>query len=169
MRCRIGPALGAVAAMLITGCGTSSGQAQGTVVTATETEYKIVLSRASFTPGTYTFVATNHGQLTHSLEIKGPGVNGQQLPQLLAPGQSGSMTVTLRQGTYDVFCQAGRHKQLGMNVIIQVTGTAGATTAQTGPAPRGPTVKSATVRKFSPRVSAGVARQTESGPAMPCR
>jgi hypothetical protein len=58
MPCRIGPALGAVAAMLITGCGTSSGQAQGTVVTATETGYKIVVSQASFTPGTYTFVAT---------------------------------------------------------------------------------------------------------------
>jgi hypothetical protein len=94
----IGPALGA--AVLIAGCGTSSGQAQGTVVTATETEYKIVLSQTSFTPGTYTFVVTNHGQVTHSLEIKGPGVNGQRLPQLLGPSQSGSMTVTLRGGTY---------------------------------------------------------------------
>lgn len=116
----IGSALGA--AVVIAGCGTSPGQTQGAVVTAIETEYQIVLSRTSFTPGTYTFVATNHGQVAHSLEIQGPGVNGQQLPQLLGPGQSGSMTVTLRRGSYDVFCQVDHHKARGMNVIIQVTG-----------------------------------------------
>jgi plastocyanin len=109
-----------VVGMLVAGCG-ASGQTGGTVVTATETEYHIVLSRTSFTPGTYTFVATNRGFVTHSLKIVGPGVNGQHLP-ILAPGQSASMTVTLRPGSYDVFCQIGRHKQLGMNVIIQVTG-----------------------------------------------
>jgi uncharacterized cupredoxin-like copper-binding protein len=114
--------LGAVAGILIAGCGASSGQSSGTVVTATETEYQIVLSRTSFTPGTYTFVVTNHGLVTHSLEINGPGVNDVQLPQILGPGQSASMTVTLRPGSYDVFCQVDHHRALGMNVIIQVTG-----------------------------------------------
>ncbi len=115
-------ALGAAAGILISGCSTSSGQASGTVVTAAETEYQIVLSQTSFTPGTYTFVVTNHGLLTHSLEINGPGVNGQQLPHVLGPGQSASMTVTLRPGSYDVFCQADHHRARGMNVVIQVTG-----------------------------------------------
>jgi plastocyanin len=110
-----------VAVLVAAGCGASPEQAQGTVVTAGETEYHIALSQTSFTPGTYTFVATNQGQATHSLEIKGPGVNGQHLP-ILAPGQSASMTVTLRRGTYDVFCQVGRHKALGMNLTIQVAG-----------------------------------------------
>jgi plastocyanin len=113
---------GAAAAILIAGCGTSPGQPRGTVATATETEYHIALSQTSFSPGTYTFVAINHGQVTHSLEITGPGVNGQQLPQVLAPGQSASMTVILSRGTYDVFCQIGRHRRLGMVVIIHVTG-----------------------------------------------
>jgi plastocyanin len=121
-RGRTGPALGAVAGMLIAACGTSSGPAPGTVVTTTETEYQIVLSQTSFTPGTYTFEVTNHGQVTHSLEINGPGVSDQRLPQLLGPGQSARMTVTLRRGSYDVFCQVGHHRALGMNVIIEVTG-----------------------------------------------
>jgi plastocyanin len=120
-RGRIRPALAVVAGMLIAGCGTSAG-IQGTAVNATETEYHIALSRTSFTPGTYTFVVTNDGQVLHSLEIKGPGVNGQKLAQSLGPGQSGNLTVTLRRGSYDVFCQIGRHRRLGMIVIIHVTG-----------------------------------------------
>jgi len=32
------------------------------------------------------------------------------------------MTVTLHTGTYDVFCPVGRHRRLGMIVIIHVTG-----------------------------------------------
>jgi plastocyanin len=117
---RLRPALTAVAGMLIAGCGSSAGGVQGTVVNATETEYHIALSRTSFTSGTYTFVVTNDGQLLHSLEINGPGVNGQKLAQPLGPGQSGNLTVTLRPGTYDVFCQIGRHRTLGMIVIIHV-------------------------------------------------
>jgi plastocyanin len=114
-------ALCAVVAIVIGGCG-SSGQPAGTVVIVVETEYKIVLSQGSFTPGTYTFDVTNHGQKTHSLEINGPGVRRVKLPENLGPGQSATMTVILRAGTYDVFCDIDRHKARGMDVSIHVTG-----------------------------------------------
>jgi uncharacterized cupredoxin-like copper-binding protein len=41
-------------------------------------------------------------------------------PGLLSPGQSGSVTVTLAQGTYDLFCGVPGHKAQGMDVHITV-------------------------------------------------
>jgi uncharacterized cupredoxin-like copper-binding protein len=106
-----------------TGSGGSApgGSAPGaTVVKATETEFHIALSQESFSPGTYKFVATDKGQLQHNLVINGPGVNQMKTPGLLSPGQSGSVTVTLAKGTYDIFCGVPGHKAQGMDVHITV-------------------------------------------------
>jgi uncharacterized cupredoxin-like copper-binding protein len=140
---------GATAALLLAGCSSSSpaassansssappaassaassspatgsgGSASGaTVVKATETEFHIALSQKSFSPGTYKFVATDQGQLQHNLVINGPGVNQMKTPGLLSPGQSGSVTVTLAKGTYDIFCGVPGHKAQGMDVHITV-------------------------------------------------
>ena len=99
----------------------SAGSASGaTVVKATETEFHIALSQKTFSPGTYKFVATDKGQLQHNLVINGPGVNQMKTPGLLSPGQSGSVTVTLAKGTYDIFCGVPGHKAQGMDVHITV-------------------------------------------------
>lgn len=102
--------------------GASSGGAAGTMVTATETEYKIKLSQSSFKPGTYTFVVVDRGQVGHSLKIEGPGVSDKTLPQTLQPGQSARLTVTLQAGTYELSCPVDGHKGLGMDLKIQVAG-----------------------------------------------
>ncbi len=93
----------------------------GTSVTATETEFHIALSTTSLAPGKYTFTAVNKGQLEHNLVVNGPGVSQVQTQGLLAPGQSGSVTVTLSKGTYDVYCGVPGHKQQGMDVRITVS------------------------------------------------
>jgi uncharacterized cupredoxin-like copper-binding protein len=99
----------------------SGGSASGTtVVKATETEFHIALSQKTFSPGTYKFVATDKGQLQHNLVINGPGVNQMKTPGLLSPGQSGSVTVTLAKGTYDIFCGVPGHKAQGMDVHVTV-------------------------------------------------
>jgi len=100
------------------GGGNSGG---GTSVTATETEFHIALSTTSLAPGKYTFTAVNKGQLEHNLVVNGPGVSQVQTQGLLAPGQSGSVTVTLSKGTYDVYCGVPGHKQQGMDVRITVS------------------------------------------------
>jgi uncharacterized cupredoxin-like copper-binding protein len=92
-----------------------------TAVTAIETEFHIALSKKSFSPGTYKFTAVDKGHLQHNLVIDGPGVNMAKTAGLLSPGQSASVTVTLRKGNYDIFCGVPGHKAEGMNVNITVS------------------------------------------------
>jgi uncharacterized cupredoxin-like copper-binding protein len=121
------------AALAASGCGSSSSKAStsspptsgttaapgsGTKVTAGETEYKIALSTHSFAAGPYTFTAVNNGKIIHSLEIDGPGVHA--VTGVIEPGQSSSLSVTLKAGKYDVFCPIPGHKALGMNEEITV-------------------------------------------------
>ncbi|MHB9863876.1 cupredoxin domain-containing protein [Streptomyces sp. YIM S03343] len=92
----------------------------GTQVTVTETEYHLKLSRSAFTPGTYTFTAHNAGTATHALELDGPGVEDVRTNNLQA-GQTGTLTVTFKKGSYKMYCPVDGHKQLGMMQTIQVT------------------------------------------------
>lgn len=96
-----------------------TGTRAGTRVTVTETEYSLRLSRSSFAPGTYTFTAKDSGRLTHALEIDGPGVSDVRTGNLQG-GQSTAVTVTLKKGTYELYCPIPGHKQLGMVQHIQV-------------------------------------------------
>jgi len=97
-----------------------SSSASGTKVIATETEFHIALSSTSFSPGTYTFVAVDKGKASHNLNIAGPGVNAN-IGQLLSPGGSASVTVTLQKGRYDIFCSVPGHQARGMDVHITVS------------------------------------------------
>jgi plastocyanin len=98
----------------------SSPAAKGTAVTVKETEYKLQLSQSTFTPGTYTFTAENDGGTTHALEIEGPGIEEQQTGSL-SPGASGSLTVTLQSGKYELYCPVDGHRELGMEMDITVS------------------------------------------------
>ena len=97
--------------------GSAAAAPKVTRVVAVETEYHIALSKKTFKPGKYTFVAENKGQVIHALEITGPGVHATTKD--LNPGQNASLTVTLKKAKYDVFCPIPGHKQLGMNVNIK--------------------------------------------------
>ena len=118
-----GASSGAAAPTTTSSAGQAAGATSGTQVTATLTEYHIALSTTTFTPGTYTFVTKNAGQVGHALEIDGPGVNGQRTPGDLEPGQSANLTVTLSAGSYDIFCPVPGHKSLGMDTEITVSGS----------------------------------------------
>ena len=108
------------------GSGYSSRSAAGTTamtssrVTATESEYKIVLSQTSLKAGTYTFVAINKGKIAHSLAVNGPGVANKRIAGTIRPGSSKTLTVTLRKGIYDVYCPVTGHKALGMDRKVTV-------------------------------------------------
>jgi plastocyanin len=114
-----GPGLAsfAVATLLLAGCGGSN--ASGTPVTVVEKDFSIALSRSSFSPATYTFTIENKGQSPHDLVIKGPGVQTRASP-IVESGQSGKLTVTLKTGSYELWCSVDRHKQKGMDRTIQV-------------------------------------------------
>lgn len=103
----------------------------GTQVTAGLAEYHITLSAQHFTPGSYTFTAKNDGKTEHALEIEGPGVENRT--KGLMPGDSASLTVTLRPGTYTVYCPIDGHKDLGMKTAITVGAAAHAPVNNTPP------------------------------------
>ena len=118
-------------AVVVSACGSSSGTGgtAGTTtslsahhVVATETEYRIALSTTHLQAGQTTFVATNKGKVAHSLEIDGPGVEDKRISGEIAPGSSQSITVTLRKGSYEIYCPVDGHKQLGMEVHVSVGG-----------------------------------------------
>ncbi|MEV6328608.1 plastocyanin/azurin family copper-binding protein [Streptomyces sp. NPDC051909] len=91
-----------------------------TRVTADLADFRITLSQQSFTPGTYAFVMTNTGQHDHALEIEGPG--GENRSNTVGPGESTTLTVTLKDGTYEVYCPVDGHKDQGMKTEITVAG-----------------------------------------------
>jgi uncharacterized cupredoxin-like copper-binding protein len=102
-----------------------------TTVKAVETDFHIALSKKSFSPGRYTFVAQNKGQTTHALMITGPGIK-MAMTKDISPGQSAKLTVTLKKGAYDIDCPVPGHKALGMNVNISVSGGSAAKTSGGG-------------------------------------
>lgn len=99
--------------------GGSGQQAQPGKVEVKLTEYSIGLPTMNFAPGTYTFDVSNDGKATHALTINGPGVTNQS-SKMLAPGQKDTMTVTLKEGQYEIRCPVGQHKSIGMDMKITV-------------------------------------------------
>ncbi|WP_412543505.1 hypothetical protein R8Z50_13790 [Longispora sp. K20-0274] len=102
-----------------TGAPSAPASAAGSTVTADLSEFTITLSQKTFAPGTYTFVVRENGQTSHALAIKGPGVT-EQTTTIQPGGAEQRMTVTLRAGTYELWCPVGNHKSRGMDLTITV-------------------------------------------------
>lgn len=101
------------------GAGTSP--PPGELVTVTERDFAIELARTSFAPGDYTFRVTNDGSLPHDLAISGPELP-EQVTERLAPGETGQVTVSLREGRYTLWCTVGDHRGRGMETQVEVAG-----------------------------------------------
>lgn len=111
--------------------GGGGGGGSGTPIEVTLKDYSIdVASTGSLAPGTYTFHVTNNGPSSHNLTVDGPGVSDKATPTFAAGG-SMDLTVTLKNGSYDLFCSVPGHKQLGMDTHLAV-GSGGAAAAGGG-------------------------------------
>lgn len=97
----------------------SSAAPVGTSVGVIEKEFSITLDKKSFTAGTYTFTVKNQGSFPHNLTIEGPGVDKKKSPTMPG-GQSGSVTVALQKGSYELWCSVDSHKDKGMDMKITV-------------------------------------------------
>jgi uncharacterized cupredoxin-like copper-binding protein len=82
------------------------------------TEYKIEMP-ASVRAGATTFKVTNTGEETHGFEIEGNGIEKALKPRL-KNGESGSLQVDLKPGTYKVYCPVLGHKRRGMSLDLTV-------------------------------------------------
>jgi len=95
-------------------------------VTARLSEWKVELSEATIAAGPVTFTISNAGSIPHGFEVEGEGI--EQETKVLQPGTTATLTLTLKPGTYEVYCPVGEdsHKKLGMETHLKVVGSGGA-------------------------------------------
>lgn len=107
--------------LIVAALALTSSVATGQSVTVTLTEWKIGLSRDTVKAGAVTFEVKNTGQMNHALHVKGEGVDRgtREIPAR----QAQTLTVTLKPGTYELFCPMSEesHKQAGMARTLVVT------------------------------------------------
>jgi len=96
---------------------TSATKPAATTVPVSESEFKIVLSSTQLKAGPITFEAKNDGKIPHDLAIKGTG----DKTKLISPGGSAELKVTLKPGTYELYCTVPGHEALGMKLNITVS------------------------------------------------
>lgn len=118
-------------AMMLMGIATIAGvhpapKAPPVAVRARLTEWKVELSQTTIAAGPVKFVITNAGSIAHGFEVEGQGVEKEV--ETIQPGASDTLSLTLRQGSYEVYCPVGEvaHKKLGMEahlVVVSPTST----------------------------------------------
>src|SRR3989449_3923113 len=98
------------------------GEPHPVAVTATLSEWKVERSERRIAPGVVTFTVTNAGSIPHALEVEGEGI--EQETEVIQPGAHATLTLTLKPGTYEVYCPVGddSHKKLGMETHLKVVG-----------------------------------------------
>jgi uncharacterized cupredoxin-like copper-binding protein len=104
--------------------------ASAKTITVKEKEYSLLLSTRKGAVGPTRFVVKNTGKLAHAFAIAGPGVKTKKT-RTIKPGASATLTVTLRSGTYTVWCPMPGHAALGMKATVTVPGNAAAPTGDT--------------------------------------
>ena len=116
--------------LVLLACAAFSSTAAAQSIPVTLSEWKLQLGRDTVPAGKITFRIKNEGSMTHGFFVRGNGV--QQGSPDIAAGQSGSLTVTLKPGSYTIYCPLSdlSHRKAGMLAKLEVTGSnapAGAT------------------------------------------
>ena len=123
-------------------------------VTVKMTEWKVMLSQGIISTGPVTFTVTNAGSIPHAFEVEGQGI--EQKTDVIQPGSSVTLTLTLKPGNYEVYCPVGEdsHKKLGMETHLRVVRAGGAAPSGYGASPS--TLGASTPRapKFAASMSA---------------
>jgi uncharacterized cupredoxin-like copper-binding protein len=96
-----------------------SSAATGAPVNVTLKDFSVTVDQSgNLTPGTYTFHVTNEGPSAHNLTVDGPDVEDEATPTF--GSGSKDLTVTLKSGSYELYCSVPGHKQAGMETHITV-------------------------------------------------
>jgi plastocyanin len=146
----------------LTFAGTPARRAPGApaAVSATLSEWKVELSQGTIPAGMVTFTVTNTGSVPHAFEVEGQGIERETA--VLQPGSSATLTLTLKPGSYEVYCPVGEdsHKKLGMDTHLRVVSAQGASAYGAGAMSESP---SHAMSEQSPGVQAIQAIQVTGG------
>ena len=105
------------ALLAVVGAGAASARPSSTVhtVKVTAKEYRFVLSTSKVPAGRVKFVIKDTGSSQHDFAIAG------HTSKTIQPGQSTTLTVTLKKGKYPYRCTVDSHAELGMKGVLRVT------------------------------------------------
>jgi len=122
-------------ALVLAASGGPSPLQPPSVIQVRLSEWKVEVSPGGAAAGPVSFAITNAGSVPHAFEVEGRGL--ERSTAVIQPGQSETITLTLRAGTYEVYCPVGgqSHKMLGMLARFSVVGSAPAASAPAAPAP----------------------------------
>ena len=96
---------------------TTTAKPAAATVPVSEKEFKITLASTALKAGDITFVAKNDGRIPHDLAIKGTS----DKTKLIQPGGTAELKVTLKAGTYELYCSVPGHEAAGMKLNITVS------------------------------------------------
>lgn len=116
------------AGLLAASAGVGAVYAQSTT-TVVMTEFAFNPATLTVPAGRDTFVLNNAGQFPHTLHIEGNGVSVDVAPAIDG-GQNATGSVTLRPGTYDIWCPVDGHRDRGMVGTLTVAAAAAGGAAQ---------------------------------------
>jgi uncharacterized cupredoxin-like copper-binding protein len=126
----------ATTALAVAACGGSSGSGEGSgsssgssgssssssaqTATFTLSEFKIDTASTTLKAGDYTFKVNNTGKFPHDLHIATSDGSEVGKSVVLNAGQSGDFQVSLKAGTYQIWCAVDAHKAQGMQGTLTV-------------------------------------------------
>ncbi len=96
--------------------------ARTTRVQVVEDEWRATPSRTRVRPGTLKVEVVNMGEDDHNLVIARAGGGGRRSTGVLRPDERETLTLSVRRGTYKLWCSISDHAARGMRSSIRVRG-----------------------------------------------
>lgn len=102
--------------------GPSSAPAEdgATSPTASLVDFAIELDETELAAGEYEFEVVNDGSASHDLVVERDGED-VAATEVLDPGGSETLSVTLEPGEYVFYCSVGTHRSMGMELTVTVS------------------------------------------------
>ena len=89
-------------------------------IQVTAKEFYVAVSRHTVKAGPAIVELVNFGEDPHDLRLQRVGGAHIAGTQEVQPGAYVDLNVTLRRGTYRLWCGVGNHRQLGMTAVLTV-------------------------------------------------